>query len=666
MSQQQHSQQHPLDQIEKQLSQWQRDIRPDLFIDNNDNYDNENIDDDDDDSTGWVQRHSVHFNRSQLLLTMNLDLDFSFTYPQLTILVPENYPHGPYTVIFPATAAGKTEEMRQYGKGGILQLLEKVFHDLEDMRNLAIEDLTPIAISPTPHDESNRSSVKNKDQMFDDIVKRTKNGGKNNGEVITIDDDDEENDENIENDDDLDMKTNDENDDENDEEFDDEDDDEDDDDDEEEEEICLDIDEDDLHDDDDLMMMMMTGEQLGGYRLAVSKSNLDRDVQRVIDHGGMSAMYRDSGLDQLRIYLFIDPKQLLDISIMVASAWGIDLDRYIGISLTFSQYYLNADNIPEIDVFQCGGAQVVDERQKTQFHNILDNRSPFGLYWTVQEKLRNQFFKRYWPFQTYYNEVQSKSSNNDKNYMISVIETVIDIIKKSPQFCLICERVLPYQGLKPTVCDSPLCVFSHEEYGLGVNLENSIKNDPDLVDLAITMTHAATTATTARFNPFHPFPSTLEVKRKSAQDPTVIETHNFITLNGERDNQKVRVVLDLVPSVEKLSQWVDEGKLKDNCDELNPLLYPLLRWILASNRSHLKKLEPHEQISEMKTKFQYCLMSSTPEREKRFQELKQQYGSVYAFHGSSLCNWHSIMREGLKNMSGTAGQVNGAAYGSGV
>ena len=46
---QQHSQQHPLDQIEKQLSLWQRDIRPDLFIDNDDNNDNidDNIDDDD-------------------------------------------------------------------------------------------------------------------------------------------------------------------------------------------------------------------------------------------------------------------------------------------------------------------------------------------------------------------------------------------------------------------------------------------------------------------------------------------------------------------------------------------------------------------------------------------------------------------------------------------
>ena len=44
-------------------------------------------------------------------------------------------------------------------------------------------------------------------------------------------------------------------------------------------------------------------------------------------------------------------------------------------------------------------------------------------------------------------------------------------------------------------------------------------------------------------------------------------------------------------------------------------------------------------------------MSSTPEHEKRFQQLKAQYGSAYFFHGSPLCNWHSIMRNGLRNKS---------------
>jgi len=34
--------------------------------------------------------------------------------------------------------------------------------------------------------------------------------------------------------------------------------------------------------------------------------------------------------------------------------------------------------------------------------------------------------------------------------------------------------------------------------------------------------------------------------------------------------------------------------------------------------------------------------------------------------GSSIENWHSILRRGLLNASGTKLQVNGAAYGKGV
>jgi poly [ADP-ribose] polymerase 6/8 len=69
----------------------------------------------------------------------------------------------------------------------------------------------------------------------------------------------------------------------------------------------------------------------------------------------------------------------------------------------------------------------------------------------------------------------------------------------------------------------------------------------------------------------------------------------------------------------------------------------------------------------MNTEHQYLLMSGTPDKEKKFQGLKVKSEGVYlGFHGSAACNWHSILRCGLKNMSGSKGQINGAAYGSGV
>lgn len=82
----------------------------------------------------------------------------------------------------------------------------------------------------------------------------------------------------------------------------------------------------------------------------------------------------------------------------------------------------------------------------------------------------------------------------------------------------------------------------------------------------------------------------------------------------------------------------------------------------------------------MDTPHQYLLLSDAPEKEVKFQEFKKKHGSTFAFHGSSIENWHSIMRNGLMNASGTKLQgkifliepililciVNGAAYGNGI
>jgi len=95
-------------------------------------------------------------------------------------------------------------------------------------------------------------------------------------------------------------------------------------------------------------------------------------------------------------------------------------------------------------------------------------------------------------------------------------------------------------------------------------------------------------------------------------------------------------------------------------------VFPLLQWIITSNRSHIVQLSDTKLIKSMQTKHQYLLLSAPPEKEERFRELKKSHGSTWAYHGSSIENWHSIMRKGLVNASGTKLQVNGAAYGSGI
>lgn len=519
-------------QICRELNEW-KSKRRDLF----------------EGEDAWIQ--DLQFDMDQLLISMKVDYDFTFTYPTVSIIIPDQFPDRATCI-----SVSYDDYFKEYPQRNLIQVLEALIAHFEEKRNKAIEDISPV--------DDNRNTLT-------DLL--TPNTAVSEPEDIIFEIEDTE-------------KVN-------------------------------------------------------------ITDMIERDLEQFNNVNGYRGSYRASNIGEIRIYLCFDPTEKLDISDMVASAWGINLKKYICISLTFNSYYLESDNIPSIDAYQCGDLST---------SNLLDGQVKFGLYWTVQEMLKTKFFKIYWPHSKY-EQLQARTG---KNYMIAVMEKAIEAIKSSPQLCMICGQQLPYAGLKPTVCDSPLCVFSHEEYGLGVDLESVIKESPEVVDLAITMTYAAAKANKTRYDPFEPFPMGLQATLKDGSKAT------FLTPDNKRNHEKVREVLEKIPSLTILTSWIDKGILKDSCDELDPLLYPLLRWILASNRSHLKKLDPEEQITGMQTNHQYVMLSSPPAREKQFQELKSLYGSVYAFHGSALGNWHSIMRQGLKNMSGTPAMVNGAAYGNGV
>ena len=49
-----------------------------------------------------------------------------------------------------------------------------------------------------------------------------------------------------------------------------------------------------------------------------------------------------------------------------------------------------------------------------------------------------------------------------------------------------------------------------------------------------------------------------------------------------------------------------------------------------------------------------------------FKAQAQLHSTFLAYHGSALCNWHSILRRGLESKSGTREQTSGAVFGAGI
>lgn len=249
-----------------------------------------------------------------------------------------------------------------------------------------------------------------------------------------------------------------------------------------------------------------------------------------------------------------------------------------------------------------------------------------------------------------YKEIPSLS----QGFLCQVVQYVLNRIPTLNEFCVICDETHLFSNgamLKPTVCARELCSFAFQTLGVMADVADSIATGPEVVELLIAMCSAACRSGRRELI-LDPYPTVVD-PRNSKQMAITPNNKNFGIVEKAMDT--VVNELKALPSV-----------LKEAMDTKNVLAFPLLQWVLASNRCHIVKLPKERQIQSMKTQHQFLLLSAPPAKEAAFRKFKTKHGSTYAFHGSSLENWHSIMRNGLLNASGTKFQMNGAAYGAGI
>eukprot|EP01065_Artemidia_motanka_P027703 TRINITY_DN32894_c0_g1_i1.p1 TRINITY_DN32894_c0_g1~~TRINITY_DN32894_c0_g1_i1.p1 ORF type:complete len:992 (+),score=237.08 TRINITY_DN32894_c0_g1_i1:409-2976(+) len=162
----------------------------------------------------------------------------------------------------------------------------------------------------------------------------------------------------------------------------------------------------------------------------------------------------------------------------------------------------------------------------------------------------------------------------------------------------------------------------------------------------------------------NPFPS--------VADPRDPENNKRLLEPSKPDVKTLRTILRRMPLPSTLVNMHDELHIGANqCALLAKYGHGapgLLRWIIASNRSHLVPIPASCRVESMSTPFQFVLATDSPNKQKRFEQLRRKSGgqTLYAFHGSPLHNWHCILRQGLRNASGTRLQRTGAVHGEGI
>lgn len=165
----------------------------------------------------------------------------------------------------------------------------------------------------------------------------------------------------------------------------------------------------------------------------------------------------------------------------------------------------------------------------------------------------------------------------------------------------------------------------------------------------------------------------------------------FDDLDDAGKARAMRAILATIPPVSHLREYLIKNPHSQlrSYQGLSPSAATLLEWIVASNRSFILQVnqvnDMHSKdadlLSKIKTRDQEVIPSlnkkyiqfrfamGNPDKELRFQralkELEAQqnpFPTLFAWHGSALQNWHSILRQGLDFKK----VANGRAYGDGV
>jgi hypothetical protein len=233
------------------------------------------------------------------------------------------------------------------------------------------------------------------------------------------------------------------------------------------------------------------------------------------------------------------------------------------------------------------------------------------------------------------------------NTVLSVGNTILERLGDISKYCTVCgDKSVDIPSLKPFCCPAQLCQYQYMYLDINGELEHVIIEEPAVADLLIQLAYIA-----AINNQLCPYPDIL----KGYENDCV------------KDTTEICQLINLLPSVDDLVEFAQTPDgLQDALKPIDHRLLKILRWIILSNTAHLKQLDREQDmiVGLRKRWHQFKMTISTPLKEAIFQRHKESFNneSLFAFHGTRLANFHSILRTGLNFDKIT----HGRSYGDGI
>ena len=244
-------------------------------------------------------------------------------------------------------------------------------------------------------------------------------------------------------------------------------------------------------------------------------------------------------------------------------------------------------------------------------------------------------------------------SNNST--LTELVSSVISWLQNPGKWCPICKEENIFESSKPVTCSLATCRFvASEMIGL-INLRNYIPHNSELIDLLWSLLYEAVISED-REKVTEPFPEGF--LREGTKDWDKL----IATLNAM---PKLDTIVDTIDNINKDRDIPNKDIILENYLRGYDIQIPyLIRWLVGTLRMDLIFDNNLEQQHNCKKIFN--TVSEIPERMIIFDDMAKIYTVKDAFHGSPIQNWHSILRNSLKNYSCTDRQLHGAVHGKGI
>jgi hypothetical protein len=263
------------------------------------------------------------------------------------------------------------------------------------------------------------------------------------------------------------------------------------------------------------------------------------------------------------------------------------------------------------------------------------------------------------------------------SFLMRTAHAVEQAMRECNRCCLQCDGPLTFVALKPSVCAAPLCQARHCLYGFGTDVYRELTGNRAVAELYISLLYAAAHME-GRVGLCFP----REVVGRGSVHAGSMPDDTFQTADGHDNVELLRRVVGMLPATDDIlaatvaetrrpdspvwGQEPGEPALRCALTRIHGLLYPLLLWVFTSSTAVLREVPPQDIMPQLSKFKQFVIQCGPTETARNFRDMKLIHGAKWAFHGSPLYNWHSIVRLGLRVMSKTKYMTTGAAYGDGI